>query len=383
MSVMMTTERAGKAITEGQVRGGVRQWTMGGEWREGEMRSPPRDLDFDELFADTPDTLSSSPDSNEPQTPKSGDNISEREVNGHGEWAVEPLTSEQRRIEANRERARRLRANQSPDTRLRNLERNRERARQRRALLSPSSKESKLEIDRERARQRRADLSPSTKRRMLDQNRERARRRRANQSPSARQKQLDRGRERARHRRAHQSSTARQRQLDQARERAKQRRGTLSPEDRQLRLERDRERARRRRAANSPNAKQEQHEVGSGDQGDSVSPTVEQEVLERDVDQAMEQDVDRVLEQTAAHTADHKQPLLGRGETPREPVVSGLPVLNLSELQHDQYIPEQKKESVHMGQYLQPLIHRDERSRRENGHSAGGTSPWIHIRTEL
>ena len=353
--------------------GGVRQWTMEGKWREEGAQTPPRELDLDELFADTPDPLSSSPDSNEPQTPKSADS-NEKRVNDRGEWAVEPLTAEQRRIEANRERARRLRANQSPETKLRNLERNRERARQRRALMSPAAKESKLEKDRERARQRRADLSPTTKKRMLEQNRERARRRRANQSPSARQKQLERGRERARHRRANQSPSARQRQLEQARERAKQRRGALSPEDRQRRLERDRERARRRRAAASPGVKQEQHKVGSSDQGDTVSPSLEQEVLE--------EDVDRILEQTTSRTADHKQPIAER-ETPRESMVSSLPILNLSDLQNDQYIPEQRTESACMGQYLQPLIHRDVRSRRDVGHGVGGASPWIHIRTEL
>ena len=375
---MMATEGVANASAGGQARSGVQHWMMGGEWGEGRTQSPPRDLDLDELFADSPELAISDPLSSSvsdgPQSPKSC-GANERGVNGHGEWAVEPLTSEQRRIEANRERARRLRATQSPTTRLRNLERNRERARQRRALLSPSAKETKLEKDRERARQRRAALSPTTKQRMLEQNRERARRRRANQSPSARQRQLERGRERARHRRANQSPSTRERQLEQARERAKQRRSALSPEERQVRLERDRERARRRRAASSPSAEQVQDKEATSDQGNSLSPPAKQAVIEPDKH--------RVLEQIMSVAAEQNQPIVCGGERPREPVASVAQTPNLAVMQSDQYRPEQKAGPPCMNQFFQPLPHKDERNRRQSGHGAGGTSPWIHIRTEL
>lgn len=374
----MMTAKVVNASAEGQSRSGVQRWVMGGQWAEEGMKSPHRDLDLDELFADSPelaigDALSSSV-SDGPHSPRSC-GVEERGVmNGHGEWAVEPLTSEQRRAEANRERARRLRASQSPTTRQRNLERNRERARQRRALLSPSAKESKLEKDRERARQRRATLSPDTKQKLLEQNRERARRRRANQSPSARQRQLERGRERARHRRANQSPSTRQRQLEQARERAKRRRGALSPEERQQRLERDRERARRRRAASSPSGGQTQGQEGSSEQGESPSPPAKQA--------AMEQDKDRTTGKIASVVADHMETTVC-GERPKEVVGCVVPAPNISVMQSGQYRDGPKGKPPCMSPYSSPLPQQVERSRRESGPGGGGTSPWIHIRTEL
>lgn len=374
---MMATERVVNASAERQARSGVHRWVMGGQWTEQGLRSPPRDLDLDELFADSPElaigeTLSSSV-SEGPPSPKSCGAVHEKEVNGHGEWAVEPMTAEQRRAEANRERARRLRASQSPTTRLRNLERNRERARQRRALLSPSAKESKLEKDRERARRRRATLSPDTKRRLLEQNRERARRRRANQSPSARQRQLERGRERARQRRANQSPSTRQRQLEQARERAKQRRGALSPEERQVRLERDRERARRRRATSSPSGEQVQGKEKNSDEGDSLSPPAK-------VQAVMKEDSVRVYDKMASVAVDCKEPALCGGERAREFGGSVLPTPHMSIMQDDQYRAEPNRGTTCVSQYFRPLPHKDEKGRQKSG---GGGSPWIHIRTEL